>query len=417
MGYRKIVKLTLIIPFLLFLFVPFSARAEYCFWSPTMNNSPKPGEDTCNKPGETTFIMDSTASSCKGQPKNPTFDKICCCQIADRPGQCTVNANACAAGENCVNGWCEGKKVKLIDPLTQLQVLIPGLDKIAQEFPASCTTTDAKTNCTLPWIAIYIKALYNYALGIVGILAAIALMIGGVIWLVSAGNATRISQAQSWIIGSLTGLLIMVTSYILLNQINPDLVGLKPVTLKIIEEILPDTTDAVSGSALDPSTWVSIPQNSNICPNSVRANQAIVDKITAAANCMAKKGLKIEIGGGSRTVQRQAEIYDERYIHPANQCNKQGLKKGLAPACCPYPLGVQICPHTSGSAFDLRAVTTCGKMEKDLSNQYILQDCMQEAGAYLLDAECWHFESPKISPYSKSQVGNHNSRYCEDWPK
>ncbi|HNX11012.1 MAG TPA: hypothetical protein PKI61_02625 [bacterium] len=305
------------------------------------------------------------------------------------------------------------------NPLENLQVVIPGLDKIIANNPATCTTTDGKTTCSLPWIAQYIKGIYNYALAIIGVIAAIALMIGGVLWLVSAGNASRISTAQNWIAGSLTGILIMMTSYILLNEINPDLIGLKPVTLKIIEEIMPDTTDALSiaNPSLDPSTWVPIPSNPTICPNAVRANQPIVDKIIAATDCMAAKGLMIEIGGGSRTVLRQAEIYDERYNHPANQCNKAGLKPGYAIACCPYPLGEKICPHNSGSAFDIRAVTVCGITQKDLSNQYILQDCMQAAGAYLLDAECWHFESPQISPYSKSQVGNHNDNYCKDWPK
>jgi len=42
-------------------------------------------------------------------------------------------------------------------------------------------------------------------MGIIGILAALALMIGGVIWLIAAGNASRISEAKAWIGASLTG--------------------------------------------------------------------------------------------------------------------------------------------------------------------------------------------------------------------
>jgi len=123
-----------------------------------------------------------------------------------------------------------------LDPILKLQVKIPGLDKLASDTPAVCTTEGDRTSCSLPWISIYIKAIYNYAMGIVGILAALALMIGGVIYLTSTGNATRISEAKSWITGALTGMLIMFTSYVLLNEVNPDLVGFKSIKLSVVED-------------------------------------------------------------------------------------------------------------------------------------------------------------------------------------
>ncbi len=71
----------------------------------------------------------------------------------------------------------------------------------------------------------YIRAIYNYSLGIVGILAAVVLMIGGVIWLTAGGNVNRVETAKQWIGGALTGLVLMLTSYMLLYQINPELVA------------------------------------------------------------------------------------------------------------------------------------------------------------------------------------------------
>ena len=76
-------------------------------------------------------------------------------------------------------------------------------------------------------IGNYIKAIYNYALIIVGILAAIVLIIGGIIWLTSAGNSERVTQAKSWIAGALTGLILMFLSYTILKTINPQLVSLR----------------------------------------------------------------------------------------------------------------------------------------------------------------------------------------------
>ncbi|MEI7620316.1 MAG: hypothetical protein WCJ57_01970, partial [Candidatus Falkowbacteria bacterium] len=126
--------------------------------------------------------------------------------------------------------------ISVDNPLFNLQVKIPGLEKMASETPATCEVTDDRTSCSLPWISIYVKAFYNYSMGIVGILAALALMIGGVIYLTSAGNATRISEAKSWIGGALTGMLIMFTAYILLNEVNPDLIGFKPIEFNIVSE-------------------------------------------------------------------------------------------------------------------------------------------------------------------------------------
>ncbi len=81
-------------------------------------------------------------------------------------------------------------------------------------------------------IANLVRAIYKYAIGIVGILAAVVLMIGGVMWIVAGGNATAIGEAKAWIGASLTGLLLALMSYLILATVNPALVDLKttPIT-------------------------------------------------------------------------------------------------------------------------------------------------------------------------------------------
>jgi len=83
----------------------------------------------------------------------------------------------------------------------------------------------------------YVKAFYGYGLSIAGILAAIVLMAGGILWLTSAGNDSRISQAKELIIGSVTGLVILFCSWIILNTINPDLVKLRPIETQVIDKL------------------------------------------------------------------------------------------------------------------------------------------------------------------------------------
>ncbi len=111
------------------------------------------------------------------------------------------------------------------------QVTIPGKDS---EYVAG---QHIVLQHSLQPIGDYIKAIYNYALMIVGILAAIVLMVGGIIWLTSAGNSEKISQAKSWISGALTGLVLMLISYVILQTINPNLVNLRTPGLDVIGKI------------------------------------------------------------------------------------------------------------------------------------------------------------------------------------
>lgn len=106
------------------------------------------------------------------------------------------------------------------------QISIPG-----SPFTQGATTTISGSTETL---GNYIKAIYNYALAIVGLLAAVVLMGAGVVWLTAAGNTERISQAKSWIMGSLTGMILALSSYLLLKTINPYLVDFKIQEIKSI---------------------------------------------------------------------------------------------------------------------------------------------------------------------------------------
>ncbi|MCX6795244.1 MAG: pilin [Candidatus Falkowbacteria bacterium] len=75
----------------------------------------------------------------------------------------------------------------------------------------------------------YVGAFYQYALAIVGILAAVILMAGGILWMTSAGNESKITKAKGMIFGSLTGVALLYGSYLILATINPALIELKPI--------------------------------------------------------------------------------------------------------------------------------------------------------------------------------------------
>ena len=114
-------------------------------------------------------------------------------------------------------------------------------------------------------IARYIRAIYKYAIGIVGILSAVVLMIGGVMWIVAGGSATAIGEAKAWIGASLTGLLLALLSYLILATVNPALVNLKTSQITTIAGVK-YCCDPIKGTVQPTITTVNNQQQSN-CPS------------------------------------------------------------------------------------------------------------------------------------------------------
>ena len=143
-------------------------------------------------------------------------------------------------------------------------------------------------------IAEYIKAIYTYAVGAVGILATVMLMIGGLRWILAAGNPSSISEAKDIIMASISGMVLVLTSYLVLNQVNPALTDLSKniTTIKSVAKIedaaaptscswnVVDTTKAFSATGqIDAckevgSNFVLIPSNIGKCDESSKTLNA-----------------------------------------------------------------------------------------------------------------------------------------------
>ncbi len=125
---------------------------------------------------------------------------------------------------------------KITNPLNnpKLSVKIPSLAGLRS---VKCETTAEGETCYIPWLADYIDGLYRYGIGALVILAVVTMMVGGIVWLTAAGNEKRISDAKNWINGSLFGVLIALSSYMILIIVNPALVELSPIKIKTISRI------------------------------------------------------------------------------------------------------------------------------------------------------------------------------------
>ncbi|MFZ5365242.1 MAG: N-acetylmuramoyl-L-alanine amidase [Patescibacteria group bacterium] len=110
-------------------------------------------------------------------------------------------------------------------------VLIPGLDLTDIQ-----VTTTGTGKIDVPWIAQYIVAIYKYSIGLASILAIAMVIIAGFLYLTSAGNPQRIGQAKNFIIGAISGVVILASAYMILNLISPELTRLGAIQIEEIDK-------------------------------------------------------------------------------------------------------------------------------------------------------------------------------------
>lgn len=76
-------------------------------------------------------------------------------------------------------------------------------------------------------VQVYLSGLYTFLISVVGIVAMGAIVIGGARYLTSAGNPSAIEDAKHTINSAIIGLLLAITSWVIIREINPDITVLK----------------------------------------------------------------------------------------------------------------------------------------------------------------------------------------------
>lgn len=120
--------------------------------------------------------------------------------------------------------------------IPELQINLPGL-LFSDQNKIQTSTVGDKTYFYIPWIGEYLAWLYNYSIGIIAVLALIAIMVGGFYWLLSGGNASRVTEAKNWISAAFSGLGLALGSYLILVTINSSLVRFPAIKMAIMERI------------------------------------------------------------------------------------------------------------------------------------------------------------------------------------
>lgn len=124
--------------------------------------------------------------------------------------------------------------------------------KIPVTFTAPTCDTDSNgnsTNCKVNWIGQYVAGIYIYLVGIIGIIAVVVMMFGGLRWIVAGGNSASITEAKAWITASLTGLVLVLLSYTVLYIINPDLTIFKSLNVAMVKTEAASSTLPIASTA------------------------------------------------------------------------------------------------------------------------------------------------------------------------
>ena len=96
--------------------------------------------------------------------------------------------------------------------------------KLNLDWPPSPLGTSFKEN---PTLLFFIKYLYEWMISLGGLAAFVVLVYAGFIYLTSAGNPQKMSDAMARIKSASFGLILLLSSVLILNTINPQLTALK----------------------------------------------------------------------------------------------------------------------------------------------------------------------------------------------
>jgi len=121
--------------------------------------------------------------------------------------------------------------------------------------PAIPGMTSGVATSTAP--GAFVAGFYSFALMIGGVLAFGAIVYGGILYAVSAGNSSRQSEGKEWIKSALLGLLLLAGAYLILYTINPNLVNLNLPTLSAVNIAAPtqNTTGGDTNTGGASGSW------------------------------------------------------------------------------------------------------------------------------------------------------------------
>ncbi len=147
-------------------------------------------------------------------------------------------SNAASEAVDTLNNISSDRSSQPFHPITpNPAVPIPGV--------TFTPATEDNNQVVIPYLAQYISGIYRLSVGLGAILAAIMIVYGGFRYLLSA-SLSDVKDGKTIITDAVIGLIVLLTSYLILKTINPVLVAPSPITVSLIERADGDTDVADS---------------------------------------------------------------------------------------------------------------------------------------------------------------------------
>ncbi len=254
-------------------------------------------------------------------------------------------------------------------------------------------------------LAKYIALVFQWLLGAVGVVAVAFIAYGGLMWLTAFGNAEAINRAKKTIFDALVGVVLVLTSFVLLNQVNERLVIFKSLDIKPVPKIPLEYEDDID--AQPPPNLVDVQGENIVAAAGQKIDREVLLDLIQVAKVLKKEGYSLIFASGYRSPQQQRKLIIENCQNPND--DKPCQPKPGKPITCKMLKGSTSCPHTSGRAVDIwggKGFYQCIKQEQCSADtnacrqnecQSILIQEMKKLGYCVLASEPWHFEKPKMS--------------------
>lgn len=231
-----------------FLFLPTVVKTEGRPYDPCVfDRSTTPPQVLC---GATSTC--SAPSIAEIKCEETTFTKISkdCAKQIDCSGYSGVTGGQCLEG-SCYLDEIGFQKfqtqqtlpIPLVEVKSDLEIFapktnikLPSMSDGFSDVSKNIVEDSDGTYLLIPWIGEYLGAIFNFALGVVSIVAVTMIIIQGAKVVVSAGGSAK-GEAYKRITQAVIGLIIMWGSYVILYTVNPNLVKFKSLKIQYIQPI------------------------------------------------------------------------------------------------------------------------------------------------------------------------------------
>ena len=209
-----------------------------------------------------------------------------------------------------------------------------------------------------------VSVLFNFLLFMAGIVAFAVIVWGGFNYLTSAGNPTKMSEAQKQVFAAILGLIILFSSWLILNTINPDLVNIRepaemesPSPSSELEPlpVLPEET---------PAGFYDIPFG-KITDELIIQEEEALPKMREFANLAAQCGIDYCDGG---ECEYEIEVYDSGCdIDPVSGKEDCWEDYWTETETCSAPCNTEDCCPADKDEVMERVLTASDEMEEEMN--------------------------------------------------